>query len=82
MRIRMPKLRPQRMSKAANKIYHSAACLRLFEEAWDRFPDYNTDQAPDAADWIFDGLKDKFPKAGWDDKLSTEIYEAIYAGLT
>lgn len=70
------------MSKKADGIYESEACRELFEQAWKRFPRYNTSQADEAADWILDELVASKPKVKWTESLRTELYEAIYAGLT
>lgn len=63
----------------AEKLYESSECERLFEEAWKAFPRYNTDQAEEAADWIFDHLTADNELT---DAEQTELYENIYAGLT
>jgi len=75
------------MPKTALELYESPECQDLFKRAWDLFPDYNNDQADEAADWILDNLvpivdDEGNDLGGLDDDEQTELYEMIIAGLT
>jgi len=63
----------------AKSLYEREECRALFKRAYEIFPDYNSDQAQDAADWIFDRL---VPADDLPEKERDELYEMIMAGLT
>ncbi len=68
-------------AEQATRLYDSDECRRLFKEAYERFPDYNTEGADDATDWILDELLllqvDEVPQ-----EVRDRLYEMIFAGLT
>lgn len=74
----------------AQRVYESTARERLFDEAYEMFPEYNeggsdTDMA---MDHIVDGLlrsanvhETQFTAAAWDAFIN-DLSEMVYAGLT
>lgn len=71
----------QTAAKRARELYDMEATTSFFEEAWELFPDYNTDPY-DAADHILTRILEE----NGEDELSQEIVdnllEEIIDGLT
>lgn len=64
---------------------HMLEATPFFQQAYDRFPNHNTDQADDAADHIISMAEawfaEEFPGADFE-LIRDDLYEKIYAGLT
>jgi hypothetical protein len=67
----------------AEKIYYKSLRKRYWKDVYRIFPDFNGDEAEDAADWLIDRIQMDFEEYEdtWDE-IQEELYEMIYAGLT
>ena len=83
------------MSLTVDKIYETFLNCEDGKTAWKTaysiYPEHNTDEADEAADYIYDQFsnwaydnEDQFENNvdTWLEKNGDEMYEAIYAGLT
>lgn len=71
--------------RRAHQIYERKYVSDFFVEAMELFPEYNTDQADEAADYIIGLIEDRLlnnAEPEMSGECRTELFESIYAGLT